>query len=155
MEQLERRDLQVSAVQARAAELLALGKRKPQVATELGVSLGVLYKWEKDPEFQAYLKSLRSEVQEQVQDILTSEAVASANTIIALRDGAQSEKIKFNAAQDILDRAGFRAVERIHTVNEHHVSPELVQMIKDVIGESKRAVTVDAEEVTMLPERGN
>jgi hemerythrin-like domain-containing protein len=73
--------------------------------------------------------------------------------VIALRDGAQQERIKLDAARDILDRGGHKAIERVQAVIEHQASPELVSNLSSLLQELRKVRVVQIEEVSALPDR--
>jgi transposase-like protein len=139
--------------QMNAAAMILQGKPFKEIALELDVSPQTLYLWRQGDEFQTYMRSLRDAATEQVKEIIAAESVAAVNTVVALQRGAQSEKIKLAAAQDILDRAGFGAVNKVAHAVQHTVTPELIDLIKELMSESKVAQATVVNEIMHLPER--
>ncbi len=54
-----------------------------------------------------------------VRAIIDSYAAKSAERIEQLADGARSEYVKLEANKDILDRAGYKAIERTENISIH------------------------------------
>ena len=136
-----------------AIRLLASGKSFKEVALALGIITQTLYYWRQQPEFMAELQEAYDAVREEVRGIIDSQAVQSANTLVALRDGSESDKVKLDAAKDLLDRAGFKPTERIAIQAQIGVTPELAGLIRDILAESRGVVDVPIKEIDMLPER--
>jgi len=72
-----------------------------------------------------------------VREKLMQEALASLDTVIALRDGATSERVRQLSALEILDRAGYKAPERIEGNVEVDASEGLVNAISCAMREMK------------------
>ncbi len=78
--------------------------------------------------------------QADIQGMFAKEALSSIKTILQLRDTAENETVRLKAAQDILDRAGFKPKEKVehsgevNTKNEqqYHVIQELVNSDEEV-----------------------
>lgn len=127
------------------------GKRYIDIARSMDVTEQCVRNWRNDPTYQAYLESLKRDANEEVRNVIVGEMVSSANTIVALRNGAQSEKVKLASAQDLLDRGGLKAVERYEVV--HTLTPEMLAKIHAIMGESQLVDTIDVEYTSVLPER--
>lgn len=54
-----------------------------------------------------------------VQKYIISKAAKAAGFVFELAEGANNETVRLNASRDILDRAGFKAVEETKSVVEH------------------------------------
>ena len=111
--------------QALMRRLLA-GQTASQAATELGMSVGRVSIVSNSPLFKEEMAIMQKEISgefvknesskvhtDMVRTRLSEEALASLNTIIRLRDSAQSERVRQLSAIEILDRAGFKAPERV------------------------------------------
>jgi transposase len=147
----------LSVRQEEALSLLLTGLPAAEVAQRLGTSPSVVYRWMKEPQFAAALEQAKDQLRQRVMDVvgnrLAEEAPRSLDTVVALRDGARSERTRLAAAQDILDRAGFKAVERVHQLHEHILSPEFAELIRRVMEEDRNVVDADVVGVQELPER--
>ena len=97
--------------QKKCIELMVLGDRtQKQIAELINVSENTITNWKKDNEFCAeYTDSLKSSM----KDV----AAKAFQTEVKLLS-ARSEMVRLMAAKDILDRAGFKADERIELAVE-------------------------------------
>jgi len=73
------------------------------------------------------LPHVQQYMQQQVQQVLGLSATTAAKRLLDLTSGARSEYVQLEAAKDILDRAGYKPVERrqVQTVGELRVSIDL------------------------------
>lgn len=137
-------------------QLLLGGVSRKEIATRLGLHETTVSLWQRHPEFQAELEKLRGDLTTSVKVLvgarLQNESGPSLTKIVDLRDNARSEKVQLGAAQDILDRAGYKPVERHAVLTGFVIQPELVEAIRSVVQElalmpKQLALT------TSLPER--
>jgi len=91
-----------------------------EIAERLNISEVTISRWKKDEEFKRiFEKTLR--------DSINLSSSYAYRTMVKLL-GARSELVRFQAAKDILDRAGFKPTEKSeinhnHTGNlDHHVN---------------------------------
>ena len=68
---------------------------------------------------------------------MEEEAINSLNTLITLRDGAKSERVKQISAMDILDRAGYKATDKVETKVELDASEGLANALAIAMREMK------------------
>lgn len=141
----------------RAIELLLSGVSVPEAANQLGLHPNTIRRWLQNPEFRAQLEDSRQAaieaVNELVQARLRDEAPRSLETITTLRDGARRESVRLAAAQDLLDRAGFRAPTRhVHAVANFVVTPELIEAMRSILAESPEQLSA-GDMIDVLPER--
>jgi len=133
------------------------GVSRKDIATELKCHGTQIWQWRQLPEFQTELERQRKAISEQVGSLIgariADEAESSLNTVIALRDGARHEGVRLKASQDLLDRAGFKAVEQVHQVTEHILSPEFADLIRKAQGEDDVVDAVVVDAIKELPER--
>ena len=101
------------------------------------------------PLFQAEMERMRVDIEKGVVELesevahmdggvnskLREESLASLETIISLRDGAQSERVKQVSALEILDRAGYSKTEKVHNTVELDVSDGLLNAIQTAMKE--------------------
>lgn len=70
---------------------------------------------------------------------MEEEAINSLNVLIGLRDGATSERVKQISAMDILDRAGYKATDKVEARVELDASAGLVDALAIAMKEMKGA----------------
>lgn len=98
--------------QVRALELMFSKQKHTQkeIAERVGVTRATLIKWKKSKAFKAAFEGL---INQQLQDI----APRALDTLVSLLE-ADSEKIRLDAAQALLDRAGYTKENKI-SVGSH------------------------------------
>lgn len=98
--------------QIRALELMFAKQKYTQkeIAEQVGVTRATIIKWKKSKEFKAAFDGL---INQQLQDI----APRALDTLVSLLE-AESEKIRLDAAQALLDRAGYTKENKI-SVGSH------------------------------------
>lgn len=141
----------------RAIELILSGASASEVADHLGLHPNTIRRWLQDAEFRAQLEDSRraaaDAVNELIQARLREEAPKALDAIASLRDGARRESVRLAAAQDLLDRAGFRAPTRhVHAVANFVVTPELIEAMRAILAESPSQLEA-GDLVDALPER--
>ena len=104
--------------QIQALSLMFNGEKLTQteIAKRVGVQRKTLSNWKKSKEFKAAFDGL---INQQLQDI----APRALDTLVSLLN-AQSEKIRLDAAQALLDRAGYTKENKI-SVGSH--TPVVIQ----------------------------
>ncbi len=103
--------------QIKAIELLINCKmQQKEIAEEVGVSEKTIYNWMRhNEEFRKALEWYRKEVYKDY-------APAAIQTILDIMQNSQSAKARFDAAKDILDRAGDNAVSKVDMESENTVN---------------------------------
>ena len=81
-------------------------KTQKEIAEEIKVSEQTLCKWKKEEEFQEEYKALITEF---IQGI-AGEAIHTQHRLLK----ARSEMVQLMTAKDILDRAGYKAEEKVN-----------------------------------------
>jgi len=76
---------------------------------------------------------------DEVRQLLEEEALKSLNKVIELRDGATSERVRQLSALEILDRAGYKAAEKIVGNVEIDASEGLINAIQEAVASMKNA----------------
>lgn len=104
--------------QVRALDLMFSKKKitQTEICKELNISRKTLVNWKNSKPFRAAFDNL---INQQLQDI----APRALDTLVSLLD-AQSEKIRLDAAQALLDRAGYTKENKI-SVGSH--TPVVIQ----------------------------
>ena len=69
---------------------------------------------------QEYIEELQKVRRERIQDRLAAMAEKAAEMVYELAIRAESENVRLTALRDILDRAGYKATERVEKKNEHY-----------------------------------
>lgn len=140
--------------------LMMQGVSRQEIASRLEVHPTTIYQWQQQVEFQDALEEARRGLTESVKALiggrLAEEAPASLDRIVRLRDGAESEKVQLTAAMNLLDRAGFRPVEKSMQVVAHALTPDFANVMANLVEELKRIPTgntFEGELINELPER--
>lgn len=133
------------------------GVARKAIAEEVGCHPTLVWQWQQIPDFQAELQRQRAALAETVESVIGSrlsvQASPSLDRIVQLRDGADSEKVRLAAAQDVLDRAGFKPTQKVHQVTEHILSPEFAALIREAIADQGEVIDVTDFTTNVLPER--
>ena len=114
--------------QKKCIKLMISGtKSQAEIARELKISEQTICNWKKDGEFAAELERANSLV-------IYSLVPKAINTIAALLN-AESEQVQLAAAKDILDRAGYKAQEKLTVDGVLHTSEKLADVFSQIGGE--------------------
>lgn len=76
-----------------------------EVANIIGVSEQTICNWKKNDEFL-------TELERNIRMAIKNTAIKAYRTVGKLMDGSQNDFVRLNAAKDILDRAGYKPVEK-------------------------------------------
>ncbi len=96
----------LNSKQLKCIEMMASGeKTQKEMAKALNVSEATICNWKKDAEFM-------DEYNTALKDSIREVAAKAFKTQIKLLT-AKSEMVRYMAAKDILDRAGFKATEKL------------------------------------------
>lgn len=97
----------LKARQLQAIQLLALGTPIVKVAERLDISCMTIWRWQRQPAFEAKLNSITSSGLEQVSKTLNSAALSAAETLQEiLCDMTQPVPIRMRAALGVLNAMG-------------------------------------------------
>jgi predicted XRE-type DNA-binding protein len=144
---------------------LIAGKTVGEIANIFGITQPRVSTIINSPLFRAEREKMEKEVTSQfvenegskihtnvVREMLQEEALKSLNKIIELRDGATSERVRQLSALEILDRAGYKAAEKIEGVVEIDASEGLVNAIQIAVREmqTKPTVSIPLEGATVV-----
>jgi len=92
--------------QKKCLELMALGEMSQKdIAVQLKITEQTICNWKRNPEFTNELDTL---IRISIQS-LASKAFRTQMTLLT----AKNEMVRFLAAKDILDRAGFKATDKL------------------------------------------
>lgn len=118
----------LSRNQIKAIELLAFeGITQKEVATRLEIHENTITNWKKDSLFMEELDKANR------QSINTASSKALGVMLGLL--SAKSEMVRFNAAKDILDRAGYKPSDKIELENNIKNSGDKLEAILFQLGE--------------------
>jgi phage terminase small subunit len=72
----------------------------------------------------------------QIQDFLIDKAQRAAEIVFQIAEHGESDQVRLSASKDILDRAGYKAVEKHLNVNMEvkEISPRLQKLAKKLNG---------------------
>ena len=82
-------------------------------------------------------RELSSEIAEELTANLMSAAPKALSILMDLAENSASDSVKFQASKDLLDRAGFRPVDRREEIRPQRTPAELEAEIKRMVGTEK------------------
>lgn len=134
------------------------GATREQIATDLGYEPTYVSAITESPMFKALMDHLRGEMRNKtiggVVDRIIAEGPASVETLVALRDTADSEQVRAVAARDLLDRNPDTAKvsrEDRRTETRIVIDSRALQRIAGVLKEDdSNGVTIDVK-ATPIP----
>jgi len=85
--------------------MLETQKTQREIATLIGVNDETVYRWNKDDDFKA-------ELARQTQNKFNAMATKAVKELDRLINEAASETVRLNAIKDVLDRAGYKPIEK-------------------------------------------
>lgn len=135
------------------AELIHRGTTTRDICAQTGITAPALHNLKNTPDFHAYLTEIRAETLELSRNKIESETLASVEKIVDLRDFAENPRLRFDAARDILDRAGLKAPERHIVKQESGLTGEMIDLLRDILREAREVESITVTEVRVLPER--
>lgn len=101
--------------------MITSNKTQKQIAKEIQISENTISEWKKDKEF-------KEEVQKQMRENFSSLAIEAQQKLKKLLN-SQNENIQMQAVKDILDRAGYKPIEKAELTTEAKV--ELVDDVNE------------------------
>lgn len=132
-----------AAVRHEAMDLLANGFSVDQAADQLGVSAAAIYTWLKDPDLREryevaaadYLARSRAVGRQ----LLIGASVKAIETIAGLLD-CPNPAVRLKAAQDILDRLGYRSPDKLIIEGGMGQTTSLSSLVGQLDGAEKAAL---------------
>jgi phage terminase small subunit len=76
------------------------------------------YRLLRNPRVKEYIEELDKERRERLQSRLATMAEKAAEMVFQLAMAAESESVRLTALRDILDRAGYKATDKVEQKNE-------------------------------------
>lgn len=101
--------------------MIITSKTQKQIAKEIQVSENTICEWKKDKEF-------KEEMQKQMKENFSSLAIEAQKKLKKLLN-SKNENIQIQAIKDILDRAGYKPIDKIEATSMSKV--ELVDDINE------------------------
>ena len=99
--------------------MITSNKTQKQIANEIQVSENTICEWKKDKEF-------KKEIQKQMQENFGLIAIEAQQKLKKLLN-SKNENIQIQAIKDILDRAGYKPIEKAEVTGT-----SIVQLVDDV-----------------------
>lgn len=85
----------------------------------------------KDVEVQRYLNKTEQNLNRDLREMFVEEAKRAFVTMIDLMKTSQQDNVRYSAAKDILDRAGYKPVEKIAADVTHYSYEEQLKELID------------------------
>ena len=82
-------------------------------------------------------RELSSEIAEELTANFMSAAPKALSILMDLAENSASDSVKFQASKDLLDRAGFRPIDRREEIRPQRTTAELEAEIKRLVGSEK------------------
>ena len=102
----------------RLAAYMMLAKRtNSEIAAAAGVTSHAVTQLKANRWFQELLATLSNNEGEEIRAVIKSEAQASVQKLVSLRDGAESERVQLAAAQTLLEHAEGKPTQKVLSVS--------------------------------------
>lgn len=98
------RHVTLSPAQVRALAALAQGQSYNDAARAAGVTRETIYRWRKDGDFAAAWADVREGMRAETIDAIVTQSRDVLASLVKLATGAEDEKVRLLAAQDLLQR---------------------------------------------------
>ncbi len=95
-------------------------------------------------------RELSSEISEELTANFLSAAPKALSILIDLAENSTSDSVKFQASKDLLDRAGFRPVNRREEIRPQRTLAELKAEIKRLVGTEKAELLLGKKSIDDL-----
>lgn len=102
----------INGRQAKAIAMMIKGIPQKDIAHELGITETAISKWKKQEEF-------KTEYRQQIDNIMNEASGEALTTICDLMRNSNSDNIRFKCAQDILNRTGYKPVDKIEAKTDN------------------------------------
>lgn len=110
------------------------GMPVPDIAKKEGMHLQSVYRIMNDNRFQARKEEFEDKIADKARAIFEEHAIQAAKKIVAIAKGGKSEdRIKFEAAKEVLYQVGVKPVEVIETRKREYSPEELASMSKTAL----------------------
>ena len=95
-------------------------------------------------------RELSSEIAEELTANFMSAAPKALSILMDLAENSASDSVKFQASKDLLDRAGFRPIDRREEIRPQRTPEELEAEIKRLVGSEKAELLLGKKSVDDL-----
>ena len=95
-------------------------------------------------------RELSSEIAEELTANFMSAAPKALSILMDLAENSASDSVKFQASKDLLDRAGFRPIDRREEIRPQRTPAELEAEIKRLVGSEKAELLLGKKSVDDL-----
>lgn len=102
-----------------AAHMIASGMSNDDVARAANVALSTIGNLKAQRWFQERVSSLSFKNGDVISNAIQAEALTSLQVMVNLRDNAESERLRYAAAKDLLEHAHGKAVQRVISITSH------------------------------------
>lgn len=112
----------LSGKQTQAINLLIKGYKQKDIAEELKISENTLTNWKKDKEFILMYEKEINNIMKEVNDEFKKLSLKAVRKLGEFLD-CDNEELKYTAINNILDRTGFKAVDKVEVNNNITTNP--------------------------------
>lgn len=109
----------LSETQLQAAIDYAKGETIVDIAKKYSISRQTFYNWLEKDEFKSEVDKYRQEIKSNAERLLTADLDKVVKELKKIALSGKSEKVKFDAIADILDRSFGKATTRIEDVTDN------------------------------------
>ena len=95
-------------------------------------------------------RELSAEISEELTANFLSAAPKALSILMDLAENSTSDSVKFQASKDLLDRAGFRPIDRREEIRPQRTTAELEAEIKRLVGTEKAELLLGKKSVDDL-----
>ena len=95
-------------------------------------------------------RELSSEIAEELTANFMSAAPKALSILMDLAENSASDSVKFQASKDLLDRAGFRPIDRREEIRPQRTTAELEAEIKRLVGIEKAELLLGKKSIDDL-----
>ena len=95
-------------------------------------------------------RELSAEISEDLTANFLSAAPKALSILIDLAESSASDSVKFQASKDLLDRAGFRPIDRREEIRPQRTPAELEAEIKRLVGTEKAELLLGKKSIDDL-----
>ena len=95
-------------------------------------------------------RELAAEISEELRSSFMNAAPRALSILMDLAENSASDSVKFQAAKDLLDRAGFRPIDRREEIRPQRSPEELEAKLKSLVGTEKADLLLGKKSVDDL-----
>ena len=95
-------------------------------------------------------RELAAEISEELRSSFMNAAPKALSILMDLAENSASDSVKFQAAKDLLDRAGYRPVDRREEIRPQRSPEELEAKLKSLVGTEKADLLLGKKSVDDL-----